>query len=85
MAKQTNYPYIMGLKLRLYPNRKQAKILWKNLNASRFIYNQRLANSRTDSLIIKNKLDQQFPIPEQYWRYNKRAKWLKRVLNGRQV
>lgn len=78
MAKQTNYPYIMGLKLRLYPNRKQAKILWKNLNASRFIYNQRLAHSRTDSLIIKNKLDQQFPIPEQYWRYNKKGQVIKK-------
>lgn len=78
MAKQTNYPYIMRLKLRLYPNRKQAKILQQNLNASRFIYNQLLAHSRTDSLIIKNKLDQQFPIPEQYWRYNKKGQVIKK-------
>lgn len=73
MAKETNYPYMMGLKLRLYPSRKQEKIFWKNLNASRFIYNQLLANSRIDSLIVKNKLDEQFPIPKQYWRYNKKG------------
>lgn len=78
MAKETNYPYMMGLKLRLYPSRKQENILWKNLNASRFIYNQLLANSRIDSLIVKNKIDEQFPIPEQYWRYNKKGQIIKK-------
>ncbi len=62
MPKKDDLPYMMGLKLRLYPNWKQEKILWKNLNASRFIYNQLLANSWTDSRIIKNNLisDTQF-------------------------
>lgn len=78
MVKETNYPYMMGLKLRLYPSRKQEKILWKNLNASRFIYNQLLANSRIDGLIVKNELDKQFPIPKQYWRYNKKGQVIKK-------
>ena len=69
---------MMGLKLRLYPNWKQEKILWKNLNASRFIYNQLLANSWTDSRIIKNKLDKRYPIPEAYWRYDKNGKVIKK-------
>lgn len=78
MPKKDDLPYMMGLKLRLYPNWKQEKILWKNLNASRFIYNQLLANSWTDSRIIKNKLDKRYPIPEAYWRYDKNGKVIKK-------
>lgn len=78
MPKKDDLPYMMGLKLRLYPNWKQEKILWKNLNASRFIYNQLLANSWTDSRIIKNKLDKRYPIPEAYWRYGKNGKAIKK-------
>ena len=52
--------------------------MWKNLNASRFIYNQLLANSWTDSRIIKNKLDKRYPIPEAYWRYGKNGKAIKK-------
>ena len=78
MPKKDDLPYMMGLKLRLYPNWKQEKILWKNLNASRFIYNQLLANSWTDSRIIKNKLDKRYPIPEEYWRYGKNGKAIKK-------
>ena len=78
MPKKDDLPYMMGLKLRLYPNWKQEKILWKNLNASRFIYNQLLANSWTDSRIIKNKLDKRYPIPEEYWRYGKNGKVIKK-------
>ena len=78
MPKKDDLPYMMGLKLRLYPNWKQEKILWKNLNASRFIDNQLLANSWTDSRIIKNKLDKRYPIPEAYWRYGKNGKVIKK-------
>lgn len=78
MPKKDDLPYMMGLKLRLYPNWKQEKILWKNLNASRFIYNQLLANSWTDSRIIKNKLEKRYPIPEAYWRYDKNGKVIKK-------
>ena len=78
MPKKDDLPYMMGLKLRLYPNWKQENILWKNLNASRFIYNQLLANSWTDSRIIKNKLDKRYPIPEEYWRYGKNGKAIKK-------
>ena len=78
MPKKDDLPYMMGLKLRLYPNWKQEKILWKNLNASRFIYNQLLANSWTDSRIIKNKLDKRYPIPEAYCRYGKNGKVIKK-------
>ena len=32
--------YMMGLKMRIYPNRRQEKVFWKNINASRFVYNK---------------------------------------------
>ena len=63
--------YMMGLKMRIYPNRRQEKIFWKNINTSRFIYNKLVANSWTDSSIYSNKLDKLYPIPEEYWKYNK--------------
>lgn len=66
---QTRLPFMMGLKLVMYPNHHQERVAWKNLNASRFIYNQLLANSWVDSAIKRNKLNQQYPIPAEYWRY----------------
>ncbi|MEE6670630.1 helix-turn-helix domain-containing protein [Limosilactobacillus fermentum] len=48
---QTRLPFMMGLKLVMYPNHHQERVAWKNLNASRFIYNQLLANSWVDSAI----------------------------------
>lgn len=67
---QVKLPYMMGLKLRMYPTHHQVKVLWKNLNASRFVYNQLLANSYTDSAIIRNKIDKNYPIPKEYWKSN---------------
>uniref|UniRef100_UPI00384F532C RNA-guided endonuclease InsQ/TnpB family protein n=1 Tax=Companilactobacillus zhongbaensis TaxID=2486009 RepID=UPI00384F532C len=69
--------YMMGLKIRMYPNRRQEKIFWKNINASRFVYNKLLANSWTDSKVFKNKLDKRYPIPEDYWKYSKSGKLFK--------
>lgn len=68
---KTNLPYMMGLRLRMYPNHVQERIMWKNINAARFIYNQLIANSWTDSAIKRNKLDSKYPIPEKYWQYKK--------------
>jgi putative transposase len=69
--------FMMGLKMRIYPNRKQERIFWKNINVSRFVYNKLLANSWTDTPVYKNKLDELYPIPEKYWKYNKNGKLLK--------
>lgn len=71
---QVKLPYMMGLKLRMYPNHRQQAILWKNINAARFIYNQLLANSYTDSAIKRNRLDQKYPIPKDYWQYKQPKK-----------
>lgn len=77
---QTKLPYMMGLKLRMYPNHCQERIAWKNINAARFIYNQLLANSWTDSAIKRNKLDQHYPIPKEFWQYKRIQKTGKVVL-----
>ena len=69
--------YMMGLKMRIYPNRRQEKVFWKNINASRFVYNKLVANSWTDSPIYSNKLDKLYPIPKKYWKYNKNGKLFK--------
>lgn len=69
--------YMMGLKMRVYPNRRQEEIFWKNINASRFIYNKLVSNSWIDSSIYKNKLDKLYPIPKKYWKHNKSGKLLK--------
>lgn len=85
MPKKDDLPYMMGLKLRLYPNWKQEKILWKNLNASRFIYNQLLANSWTDSRIIKNNLISDTQFQKHIGVMARTARQLRRAKNGRLV
>lgn len=62
---QIKLSYMMGLKLRMFPNHRQQRIFWKNINAARFVYNQLLANSRTDALIAK--INRQSLIPETCW------------------
>lgn len=59
--------FCFAVRMRMFPSHRQEQILWKNLNASRFIYNQLLANSYTDSAI--NKLNKLYPIPKNYWKY----------------
>ncbi|WP_242450195.1 transposase [Lactobacillus sp. LL6] len=86
--RKTEMKYMLGLKMRAFPNHKQKKIIKKNTDASRFVYNQLLANSYTDSAIHRNKLDKKYPIPKytvrfnrikkcfivhQNWRYNKKG------------
>lgn len=71
MARKNRMEFCFAIRMRMFPNHKQEKILWKNLNASRFVYNQLLANSYTDSAIIRNKLDKLYPIPQDYWKYRK--------------
>lgn len=66
--------YMLGLKMRAFPSHKQELIIKKNLDASRFIYNQLLANSYVDSAIHRNKLEKLYPIPEKYWKYTKKGK-----------
>ena len=39
--KTTNRTY-RAIKIRIFPNKEQEKILWKHINASRFIYNRML-------------------------------------------
>ena len=75
---QVKLPYMMGIKMRMYPSRRQQAILWKNINASRFVYNQLLANSYEDAAIFRNKLDEKYPIPEEYWQYNKKGQVIKK-------
>ena len=78
---------MMGLKMRIYPNHRQEEIFWKNINASRFVYNKLITNNWTDAAVYKNKLDDKFPIPQKYWKYNKNGKLLKQStvrLTGRQ-
>ena len=70
---QVKLDYMMGLKLRMFPTHHQAMIMWKNINASRFVYNQLLANSYTDSAIVRNKLDKKYPIPAEYWKRSSRT------------
>ena len=71
--------YSLGFKMQFYPNHKQAKILFDNIHTSRWIYNQLVANSFTDSKI--HKINQQYPIPEQYYQYNKKHQLIKKSTN----
>ncbi|MBP2058063.1 putative transposase [Lactobacillus colini] len=71
--RKTEMKYMLGLKMRAFPNHKQEAIIKKNTDTARFIYNQLLANSCTDSAIHRNKLDKHYPIPEEYWRYNSKG------------
>lgn len=75
MAKRKLKTYSFGMKMEFYPNRKQQEYLFNNIHASRFIYNKLVANSFTDSKI--HKLNRQYPIPEEYWQYNKKNKVIK--------
>lgn len=67
--------YAFGMKMEFYPNHCQQKYLLDNIHTSRFIYNQLVANGYTDSRIAK--LNQQYPIPEDYWQYNQQHKLIK--------
>ena len=46
-----NYHY--AIKMCAYPNHNQERILLANIHTSRYIYNQLIANSWTDSKINK--------------------------------
>ena len=67
MARKNKMEFCFAVRMRMFPSHRQEQVLWKNLNASRFIYNQLLANSYTDSAI--NKLNKLYPIPKNYWKY----------------
>lgn len=75
MAKHKMKIYSFGMKMEFYPNRKQRKYLFNNIHTSRYIYNQLVTNSFTDSKI--HKLNKQYPIPKTYWQYNKKHKVIK--------
>ena len=45
MSNRKLKTYAFGMKMEFYPNRKQIKYLLNNIHASRFIYNQLVANS----------------------------------------
>ena len=87
--RKTEMKYMLGLKMRAFPSHKQEKIIKKNMDTARFIYNQLLANSYIDSAIHRNKLDEKYPIPKysvrfsrikkcfivhRNWRYTKKGK-----------
>lgn len=63
MKKQYGF-YNYAIKMRLYPNHKQTRILLANIHTSRFIYNQLVANGYTDSRI--RKINKKYPIPKEY-------------------
>ena len=67
MARKNKMEFCFAVRMRMFPSHRQEQVLWKNLNASRFIYNQLLANSYTDSAI--NKLNKLYPIPKNCWKY----------------
>lgn len=75
MSNRKLKTYAFGMKMEFYPNRKQIEYLLNNIHASRFIYNQLVANSYMDSQI--NKVNKKYPIPKTYWQFNKRHKLIK--------
>lgn len=75
---KTKLPYMQGIKMRAFPSRNQIKILRKNLDAARFIYNKLLANSWEDAAIYRNQLDKKYPLPPEKWRYTKKGKLIER-------
>lgn len=76
MSKKHGKSYSFAIKAEFYPNRKQRAYLLSNIHTSRFIYNQLVANSFTDSKI--NKINRQYPIPEKYWKKDKHGKVIKK-------
>lgn len=75
MSKRKMKTYSFGMKMEFYPNHKQQEYLFSNIHTSRYIYNQLVANSFTDSKI--HKLNKQYPIPKEYWQYSKKHKVIK--------
>ena len=51
--------YNFGIKIQIYPNHQQQSIMFDNIHTSRWIYNQLVANSFTDSKIHKLNLKYQ--------------------------
>lgn len=68
--------YNFGIKMQMYPNHQQQSIMFDNIHTSRWIYNQLVANSFTDSKI--HKLNLKYPIPAEYWQYNQKHKVIKK-------
>ena len=68
--------YNFGIKIQIYPNHQQQSIMFDNIHTSRWIYNQLVANSFTDSKI--HKLNLKYPIPTEYWQYNQKHKVIKK-------
>lgn len=75
MKKQYGF-YNYAIKMRLYPNHKQTRILLANIHTSRFIYNQLVANGYTDTCI--RKINTKYPIPKEYYQYNSKHKVIKK-------
>lgn len=75
MSRRRMKTYSFGIKMEFYPNHKQQTYLFNNIHTSRFIYNQLVANSFSDSKIYK--LNKQYPIPKEYWKRNKKGNVIK--------
>ena len=75
MKKQYGF-YNYAIKMCLYPNHKQTRILFANIHTSRFIYNQLVANGYTDTCI--RKINTKYPIPKEYYQYNSKHKVIKK-------
>ena len=69
-----NYHY--AIKMHAYPNHNQERILLANIHTSRYIYNQLIANSWTDSKI--NKINKKYPLPKSEYKYNSKHKLIKK-------
>lgn len=76
MSRRNVSYYNFAIKAEFYPNHQQAKHLLNNIHTSRYVYNQLVANSFLDSKI--HKINQQYPIPKEYWKYNKKKKVIKK-------
>lgn len=71
--KVDEFPKKLGITCVIKPSKKQKLIIQRNIDTNRFIYNQLIANSFTDSAIYRlNKIDNQ-----------KRLLGLKRVMNNK--
>lgn len=58
MAKD-DFKYMFGLKMRMFPTHKQERIAKLNFGVARFVYNQLIVNSWTDSKITQ--VNKQYP------------------------
>lgn len=76
MSRRNASYYNFAIKAEFYPNHQQVKYLLNNIHTSRYVYNQLIANSFLDSKI--HKINQQYPIPKEYWKYNKKKKVIKK-------